>query len=383
MPTSTSGGSEIAPDDGAVEPESRIGADERLHQMGQSCRRPLVANWPTHPVLAKLFADWTALYLPPDWLAVGRWITVGVASGAYLASEDLAEAERFVASLDVDQRRSDLLYRALLDAFDGAGNQGSPAPIRMRAAVQTLVRSRVAVSPGGERLLWERGIGGLHSLAAGAIAWGVRAFCEGSLMAGILLAFLPRQHRMLQEFLVNRLTRLVRLGGRDDRALVLAILEDSYPNTPIQRATLAGAAKPILRGIEWMVCRSNISWWIQGAYGAGAELPRSKPEHATALIMELLRVIGPSTYEEQLRFSDDIAGFGRRNDGAIDANPGIYDLVRARWPWLLEGDTFGHECVLWWHVFDQAFWAGMLHECRDRELLPPKRIIDRFRRTET
>lgn len=367
------------PDDGATDPGLRVGADERLRQIGQSCRRPLVANWATHPVLAKLFADWTALYLPPDWLAVGRWITVGVASGAALASEDLAEAERFVASMDVDQRRSDLLFRALQGAFDGAGNQGSPAPIRMRAAIQALVRPRVAGSRGGERLIWERGIGGLHCLAAGAIAWGVRSFCEGSLMAGLLLAFEPRQHRVLQKFLVNRLTRLVRLGGRDDRALVLAMLEDSYPNTPIQRATLTGAAKPILRGIEWMVCRSNISWWIQGAYQAGAELPRSKPERATALVLELLRVIGPSTYEEQLGFSDEIAGFGRRNDGVIDANPGIFDLVRTRWPWLLEGDTFGHECVLWSNVFDQAFWAGMLHECRGRELLPTKQTIDGFR----
>lgn len=371
------------PDEDAIEPDTRIGISERLPQTRLSCRRPLVANCATHPVLTKLFADWTALYLPPDWLALGRWITASVASGAALASENLAEAERFVASLDADQRRSDLLYRALLDAFNDAGNQERPAPTRMRAAVQALVRPRAAGSSGGERLLWERGIGGLYSLAAGALAWGVRSFREGSLMAGLLLAFSPRQHRMLQKFLVNRLTRLVQLGGRDDRALVLAILEDSYPNTPIQRATLTSAAKPILRGIEWMVCRSNISWWIQGAYQAGAELPRSRPEHATALIMELLQVIGPSTYEGQLGFSDEIAGCARRNDGAIDANPGIFDLVRTRWPWLLGGDTFGHECVLWWHVFDQAFWAGMLHECRGRELLPTKQTIDRFRPTET
>lgn len=342
-------------------------------------RSPIVSSGSTHPVLPKLFADWTALALPPDWSAFGRWVSLAMASGATLASEDPAEAEKFVASLEVDHGRSDALFRALLKAFMRPEIQEHSVIARTRAAARSLLQPRNNCPPDGEFSIWERGIDGLHAYAAAAITWGVRAFREGHLMAGLLLAFSPREHRLLHQFIVSRLVHLCRKGGRDDRPLALSVFDIAYRNTPEQLATLGTEAEAILRSLDWMVCRENISWWINRAYHAGADVGRRRPGDADRLIMELLRVAGPPVYEDQLRFSDAVVSGGRHNDGAIDPNPGLFALVQSRWHWLIEGHTFGHECILWWHVFDQAFWAGMLVECRRRDALPTTPIVERFR----
>lgn len=84
--TTTEGdGATAAPTRDAVLPAPSCAPDTSA-QVGS--RRPIVANWARHPVLARLFADWTALWLPPESSALPRWQSVALAAGAQLAKHN-------------------------------------------------------------------------------------------------------------------------------------------------------------------------------------------------------------------------------------------------------------------------------------------------------
>ncbi len=360
-----------------TEAEKQTGAKEPATgpgpSVGPSPPRPIVANWNTHRVLQRLFADWATLWLPSEEASVPRWMSVALTSGACLAKWDAAAARGVVGSLELDRDRSDRIYRDLLAAYAAADRQNLAVPVRVRAAICDVL-CRHSRARGGGAVIWERGIEAIHSYAAAAIAWGVRAFQEDELLAGSLLGYREPTFAHEQWLVFHRLIELWVLGPDDPRSFLELTFACAYPDTPIEGQIIRAYAAQAFDRVNHIVSTEGLPHWAIEGFRSGQDLVREEPQATRDIIAELRRVGGEDAYEDQLGLSRLLLR-ALGHPGPIDGRR-IYrellPIIEERWPSLLLGHTYATHLRLWWRVFDQAFWTGLFAELIATGNLPPQ-----------
>jgi hypothetical protein len=306
-----------------------------------------------HPALNWLGRDLLELGFGLGSDAWARWTSVGFSCGLRLSSAESGYAKKLLRECADDDAGANMMDALVLHRLAQRPLTVTDELTKVRTVFLKFlteppkeIQGELArLDPGQQLAWWLR-----HS-----IAWGIQAGLNAdSLFTGRMLAFLERLP-LNQRFISDRLTHILRTGGRPPRPALIELFDYSYPATPVERTTIVELAGKVLGELTHWGKPHEISDWILCGFREGLLLStRNAPlrkrlfAESTREGMQAIRSLfvehvgpDPAGWQPQRLVSETLAWLRKVHPSLAKPNCRAVEFERIR------------------HLFDFAFWMGL------------------------